>query len=129
MQALCQWEVQRDDSSGALQVFLAEGGASDRAQSYARDLVTTFWKHTEFIDEQITGAAEQWSFERISSVERNIMRVATTELTNLDVPPKVVLDEAIEIAKEYGGADSPRFVNGVMDRIHKQLPQKEDGQD
>lgn len=129
MQTLCQWEVQRDESSAALEQFLASSDVPDRARPYARELVTIFWQHAEFVDKQIGDAAERWSFDRISSVERNIMRVAVTELTCLEVPPKVVLDEAIEIAREYGGQESPRFVNGVLDRILQMLPEREKGED
>ena len=73
------------------------------------------------MDGQIAGAAKRWDLERISLVERNIMRVAVVELSAGRVPPKVVLDEAIEIGREFGGADSPRFINGVLDEILKRL--------
>jgi len=129
MQTLCQWEVQRDESSTALEQFMVASDSPDRARPYAREIVTNFWQHVELVDEQIGNAAERWSFDRISSVERNVMRVAVTELTCLDVPPKVVLDEAIEIVREYGGQDSPRFVNGVLDRIVQTLPKRERGED
>ena len=91
-------------------------------------VITIFWQHVQSVDKQIGDAAERWSFDRISSVERNTMRVAVTELTCLEVPPKVVLDEAIEIAREYGGQESPRFVNGVLDRIFQMLPEGEKGE-
>ena len=126
MQALCQWEVQRDTRAEALCDFLAEFGAVPAATSYATELVNGFWKSAEFVDARISGAVERWSLERISTVERNLMRVAVVELVDGAVPPRVVLDEAIEISQEFGGKDSSRFVNGVLDRVLATLPRTEE---
>ncbi len=126
MQALCQWEVQRDTHAEALCDFFAEFGASPAATSYATELVNGFWKNAEVVDGRIARAVEGWSFERISTVERNLMRVAVVELVGGAVPPRVVLDEAIEISQEFGGKDSSRFVNGVLDRILETLPRTEE---
>ncbi len=126
MQALCQWEVQRDTHAEALCDFFAEFGAAPAATSYATELVNGFWKNAEFVDGTITKAVERWSLERISTVERNLMRVAVVELVDGAVPPRVVLDEAIEISQEFGGKDSSRFVNGVLDRILETLPRAEE---
>lgn len=125
MQALCQWDVQHDVRAETLCAFFEAFGAAPAATSYATELVNGFWKNAEFVDRRITDAVERWSLERISTVERNLMRVAVVELVGCDVPPRVVLDEAIEIAQEYGGKESPRFVNGVLDRILQTLPQAE----
>ena len=125
MQALCQWEVQRDTHAEALCDFFAEFGAAPAATSYATELVNEFWKNAEFVDAKIGEAVERWSFERISTVERNVMRVAVVELVGGAVPPRAVLDEAIEISREFGGKDSSRFVNGVLDRILATLPPAE----
>lgn len=129
MQALCQWEVQRDTHAEALCDFFAEFGAAPAAASYATELVNGFWKNAEFVDGRITKAVERWSLERISTVERNLMRVAVVELVDGAVPPRVVLDEAIEISQEFGGKDSSRFVNGVLDRILATLPPAEGSDD
>ena len=73
------------------------------------------------IDGAIASAAQRWELARISLVEGNIMRVAVVELTDGSVPPKVVLSEAIEVGREFGGAESPRFINGVLDEVFKRL--------
>ena len=125
MQALCQWDVQQDSSSESLVDFLSAREASSGAHRYATELVESFWKQRELIDETIAAATEKWEFSRISTAERNIMRVAVVEWFDRRVPPKVALDEAIEIGREYGGADSPRFINGVLDKILKSLPPTE----
>ncbi|MHC4090857.1 MAG: transcription antitermination protein NusB [Planctomycetota bacterium] len=63
---------------------------------------------------------EHWELARLSPVERNLIRVALGELAGGEVPPKVVINEAIEIGREYGGADSPRFINGILDALWKE---------
>ncbi|MCH8147966.1 MAG: transcription antitermination factor NusB [Planctomycetes bacterium] len=126
MQALCQWDVQHDVRAETLCDFFEQFGAVPAATSYATELVNGFWKNAEFVDGRIEDAVERWSFERISTVERNLMRVAVVELVGCDVPPRVILDEAIEIAQEFGGKESPRFVNGVLDRILQTLPKAEE---
>jgi N utilization substance protein B len=73
------------------------------------------------LDEQITAAAEGWTAERVAPLERNILRVAVHEMTGRDeVPPAVAIDEAVEMAKRFCGAEAPRFVNGVLGRIARE---------
>lgn len=71
------------------------------------------------IDARLTQAAENWRLERMDGIDRNILRLGTHELDRAEVPPGVVLNEAIELAKRFGSADSPGFVNGVLDRLNK----------
>ena len=127
MQALCQWDVQHDESLKALDEFLVAQEASESAAGYAIELVTGFWAGRQEVDRRIASATQRWALARISPVERNIMRVAMVELLSESVPPKVALDEAIEIGREYGGADSPRFINGVLDEILRKLQDRQEG--
>lgn len=120
MQALCQWDVQKDNSRERLYAFLQEYAPQPTDFGYAAELVEGFWKRRDTIDRDLAGAAAaRWDLERVSPVERNVMRVALVEMTGGRVPPKAALDEAIDIAREYGGADSPRFVNGLLDKLYK----------
>ena len=119
MQVLCQADVQSKPTDEELAVFLANHRDSSRASSYADTLVRAFWADHKRIDELISRAAHKWDLERISPVERNLMRVAVAEWSATKTPPKVALNEAIEIAREYGGADSPGFVNGILDNVLK----------
>lgn len=74
------------------------------------------------IDQLIAQCTEHWEIERMAVVDRNILRLAVYELLwHADVPPKVAINEAIEIAKKFGTAESSRFINGVLDRIYKEL--------
>jgi N utilization substance protein B len=90
------------------------------ALRYAQSLVEGTLKHLEEIDELIRRQAEHWRLERMPAVDRNILRLAVFEfLYETDVPKLVILDEAIELAKEFGTEQSGRFVNGVLDGILK----------
>ncbi|HEU0036404.1 MAG TPA: transcription antitermination factor NusB [Kofleriaceae bacterium] len=88
------------------------------AQLFARDLVAAAVERTKQIDELITSASKNWRIDRMSRVDRNILRLGTCELIAFrDVPVKVVINEAVELAKRFGTAESSAFVNGVLDRI------------
>ena len=92
----------------------------DEAFSYAQTLVRGTQEHLEEIDAIIRRQAEHWRLERMPAVDRNILRLAVFEfLYETDVPQLVILDEAIELAKEFGTEQSGRFVNGVLDGILK----------
>ncbi|MHC5108514.1 MAG: transcription antitermination factor NusB [Planctomycetota bacterium] len=121
MQALSQWDVQKDTSPEALAEFFATQHADGKVRAIATELLQGFWSHQVDIDARISDASEHWSLQRMSTVDRNTMRTAVSELMVRKTPPKVVIDEAIEIAREYGGKDSPRFVNGVLDSILQRI--------
>ncbi|MGE0871585.1 MAG: transcription antitermination factor NusB [Kofleriaceae bacterium] len=88
------------------------------AQRFARELVTAAVARTQEIDELIASASKNWRIERMSRVDRNILRLGACELIAFrDVPVKVVINEAVELAKRFGTAESSAFVNGVLDRI------------
>jgi transcription antitermination protein NusB len=88
------------------------------AQSFARELVAAASARAAQIDELITGASKNWRIDRMSRVDRNILRLGACELLAFRaVPVKVVINEAVELAKRFGTAESSAFVNGVLDRI------------
>lgn len=88
------------------------------AQEFARELVAAATERTAEIDELIASASKNWRIERMSRVDRNILRLGACELLAFkDVPVKVVINEAVELAKRFGTAESSAFVNGVLDRI------------
>ena len=91
-----------------------------QAFDYAKRLVDGAIEHREEIDELIRGQAENWRLERMSAVDRNVLRLAVYEfLYESDVPKLVVVDEAIELAKKFGSEQSGRFVNGLLDGLLK----------
>ena len=78
--------------------------------------------HSQEIDRLIEGVSENWRLERMSIIDRNILRMASFELIYCeDIPPKVTLNEAIDLGKEYGSEDSGSFINGILDRIDKEV--------
>ena len=88
------------------------------AQAFARELVAAAVARTAEIDEAIASASRNWRIERMSRVDRNILRLGACELLAFrDVPVKVVINEAVELAKRFGTGESSAFVNGVLDRI------------
>jgi N utilization substance protein B len=103
--------------------FWAQQGVVDEStQQYTRGLVQGAKLHQSKIDELITRSTEHWDLERMAVVDRNILRLAVFELGwERDIPPKVAINEAIEIAKKFGTRESSRFINGVLDRIHREL--------
>ncbi len=92
---------------------------------FARDLLEGASAHVEHIDRVIEANARGWSLDRMASVDRNILRLAVFELLyRLDIPPSVVVDEAVELAKKYSTAESGRFVNGVLGNIVRNIEQE-----
>jgi N utilization substance protein B len=88
------------------------------AQAFARELVAAAAERAQRVDELIAGASKNWRIDRMSRVDRNILRLGACELVAFrDVPVKVVINEAVELAKRFGTAESSAFVNGVLDRI------------
>ncbi len=93
---------------------------ASKAFDYAKRLVDGTVEHREEIDELIKGQADNWRLERMSAVDRNVLRLAVYEfLYEPDVPQLVVVDEAIELAKKFGSEQSGRFVNGLLDGLLK----------
>lgn len=118
VQALYQIEVTEDASPRSLSLFLShfEGGAE--AKEFARRLIAGVLEHREEIDRRIKETSEHWKLDRIAKVDLVILRLATYELLHCpDIPLNVSLDEAIEIAKRFGSADSSTFINGILDKI------------
>jgi N utilization substance protein B len=122
-----RWES--TGAAGSLRDALAETAAtrriSPRRLPYARRVLTEMDEHLADVDRALQGALENWRLERLSTLDRAVLRTAAVEMLYLDdVPPKVSIQEAIRLSEQYGGPDSPRFVNGVLDALYKRLPGK-----
>lgn len=91
----------------------------------AERLVNGVIEHKDELDEVINACARNWRTERMSVIDRNIMRLAAYEIIFcLDIPPKATVNEAVELAKKYGDKDSPRFVNGILDKLLHEQPEQ-----
>ena len=94
-----------------------EGPLDPDAAGFADRLIDTAQHRAAEIDEAVQSASKNWRLERMARVDRNILRLATAELLGGDAPVRVVLNEAVELAKRFGTAESPAFVNGILDRV------------
>ena len=102
--------------------FWARHPVDDEARAFADSLVQGAKRHQGEIDKRIAECTEHWDLDRMAVVDRNILRLAVYELLfEPAVPGKVTINEAIEIAKKFGTTESGRFINGVLDRIHREL--------
>ena len=131
MQSLYEWDFsgRETDLEKVIEKNLKEFGPGLGDESFVWDLVTSVVKHLKEIDEIIKKAAPQWPINQISIVDRNILRLGIYELLYEDkeaVPPKVAINEAIELAKSFGGENSGRFVNGVLGTVFKLISSKEE---
>jgi transcription antitermination factor NusB len=123
LQFLYQLDLNSDDDPIPHdEEFWARHPVDDDTRAFADALVRGAKSNQAKIDHAISQFAEHWDLERMAVVDRNILRLAVYELLwTLDVPPKVAINEAIEIAKKFGTKESSRFINGLLDRIHKEL--------
>ena len=87
---------------------------------FLRGLVEDVLSRQEYLDEVIAKFARGWTVARLPRIDRAILRLATWELLGTDTPPAVVINEAVELAKDYGNAESPSFINGILDSIKTQ---------
>jgi N utilization substance protein B len=100
------------------------------AQAFARELVAAASQHAVQIDALIGAASKNWRIDRMSRVDRNILRLGACELVAFPaVPVKVVINEAVELAKRFGTAESSAFVNGVLDRIAAAVGRRPEDED
>jgi len=121
-----------DEAFSRLSEYAKEFGARDSDMTFMKELLQTALAKQKEIDEVIVRAAPEWPLEKISAIDRNILRLGLTELLFADraqVPAKVAINEAIELAKSFGSASSGRFVNGVLGAVYIELgePGKNEG--
>jgi transcription antitermination protein NusB len=127
LQSLFEWDF-RGKKKGQLKKItehsIAEFAPGMEDAGFIYDLVLGVKDHLEEIDEMIGTSAPDWPIEQITVVDRNVLRLGIFELKYAraeDVPPKVAINEAIELAKTFGGVSSGKFVNGVLGTIYKKM--------
>ena len=120
MQALYQLDVQGHELLESLARFFIENDPDDLVGKLALDWTKGTWGNLAQCDELIVDSVVKWKFNRLSSVDKSILRLAVYQLKFcLDIPPKVVINEAIELAKKFSSSKSSAFVNGVLDAVLK----------
>lgn len=127
LQMLFQLEGSGVSADQAVQLFWRTFEDADpEGKPYADTIVRGVADNLDAIDEKVTAASQNWRLERMSRVDRNLLRLGTWELMfRTDVPRAVILDEAVELAKSYGTDESSGFVNGVLDRIAENLGRRD----
>ena len=123
LQLLYQLDLDGEgDPLGALEEFWSRHPVEPDVRHFVETLVRGTKRHQSSIDDLISRATEHWSLGRMAIVDRNILRQGVFELLWApDVPPSVAINEALEVAKKFSTHESSRFINGVLDRIHKEL--------
>jgi N utilization substance protein B len=125
LQALFAVDVGRAKAHDAVAHVLAETESDASGQEYVRWLVNGVLEHQARIDTILSSRVEGWTLDRMAAVDRNILRLAVFELLceqDVDVP--TIIDEAVELAKEFGSEESGRFVNGVLSRVLDAIPER-----
>jgi N utilization substance protein B len=122
MQALFQIEMIQDDSTEAVELFCRHFRVSKSVRPFFLRLVEGVKEFQHEIDALIERFSENWKISRMSRVDRNVLRLAIYELLHChDIPPKVSINEAIDIAKRFGTEDSGAFINGILDSVRISL--------
>jgi len=120
MQALFLWDNHGEMDESLARPLLEEGTEEEPVRAAALRMAQGTWEQRQMIDQRLERFAPQWPPRRQPAVDRNLLRLAVFELTNADTPPKVVIDEAIELAKKFSTEQSPAFINGVLDAVLKE---------
>jgi len=121
MQMLFQWDMSQQDPAKLEAKFWKSAKAAEKTRAFANQLFEGAAEQVKTLDEVIGKHCENWRFERLAAIDRAILRLAIHELSAGDTPAKVVLNEAVELAKKFSSEESGAFVNGVLDSVHKSL--------
>lgn len=123
LQILFRLDLGRENlTNELLEVFWEANVTSEDVREYATTLVKGTIVNLEQIDKAISDSSENWTLDRMATVDRNILRFSTFELLHrFEIPSSVIINEAIEIAKKYGTEESGAFINGILDRITKDV--------
>ena len=122
LQALYWTESSGDPIQQTLHTMSIRTDLAPEASQFAMTLGREVWRRREELDRLIEGASENWSLERIARIDRILLRMALTEILAFDdIPVKVSMDEAIELAKRYSVEKAPGFINGILDALVKRM--------
>ncbi len=129
LQALYEWDFyhRKKDITEILERDLKEFAPGIDEPDFAWRILKGITEHLAEIDKIIVRASPEWPLDKIAMVERNVLRIGLYELLYADraeVPPKVAINEAIEVAKNYGGPNSVKFINGVLGTVYREMEKK-----
>jgi transcription antitermination protein NusB len=127
MQMLFQWDMSRQDPAKLEAKFWRTAKAADNTRAFANKLFEGAAKGADELDALIVQHAQNWRLERMAIIDRAVLRLAIYELRIAETPPKVVLNEAVDLAKKFSSEDAGAFVNGILDAVNKALVEKAAG--
>ncbi len=123
LQFLYQVDLVGEETLEGLNAFLRDEEKDRDTRAYAETMIRTTCQQREAIDERIQSVAQNWQIHRMAVIDRNVLRLATYELLYRDdIPPKVAINEAIELGKRFSTSNSGAFINGILDKIKSGLP-------
>ena len=115
-------EMNEGELDTQLKSFWESNSCQEDVRSFTEDILSDIFDHKKEIDARLEKYSDNWTLSRMAVIDRNLLRMAASELMySKTVPPKVAIDEAVEIAKKFGTEDSSNFINGILDRILKEL--------
>lgn len=125
LQVLFEWDMRRDSVDGAIShyyetLYSEESEQRPKPDKFMEELVRGTVSRLPEIDKRIEEKAQNWRLERMAAVDRNILRLAIFELGQGTTPPPVVIDEALELARQFSSDESLAFVNGILDAVNRQ---------
>ena len=120
LQMLFEWDMTRQAPSRVEQLFWKSARAAQETRRFANELFEGSVLQCDKNDRIVSGLSENWRLDRLAAVDRNILRLALFELS-AGTPAKVVIDEALELAKKFSSADASAFLNGILDAAYKSL--------
>lgn len=130
LKVLYKLDILNIDSKEAVELFWNNFEAHEGVKEFSSLLIEGTWKNRGEIDSLISSYSENWSLARMSRVDKSILRMAVYELLYCnDIPPKVTLNEAIDLGKLYGSENSGAFINGILDALYAKLRKKDANQD
>jgi transcription antitermination factor NusB len=122
IKVLYHLEFSKDDPVSAFDLLCNDLGVPEDVKPFARELVVGVCGHLEELDRLIAEASKNWRLERIAKVDRSILRLGGYELLYRDdIPPKVSINEAVDLGKRFGTEESGAFINGILDKIYSTL--------
>lgn len=125
LQVLFEWDMRGESIDSAIAHFYGtlyseESERQPKPDQFMEELVRGTAANAEHIDQKIEAKSQHWRLERMPVVDRNILRLAIYELTQQSVPAPIVIDEALELARQFSNDESLSFINGVLDAVHRQ---------
>ncbi len=125
LQVLFEWDMRRDPVDRAIShyyetLYSEESEKQPKPDRFMEELVRGTVANADEIDKKIEAKSEHWRLQRMPVVDRNILRLAIYELTQQAVPAPVIIDEALELARQFSGDESLSFINGILDAVHRQ---------